>query len=146
MTTENPSDQEITQFLQAHRLCVFATGRKDGSPQQSYIGYQYDGKQFLLGGQASSFKMKNLARNPGCSLIVTDGRGFLLVYGTAELIEDEAEMAKLQERFGPRAAPPRPANIEGSGSAPPPPPRAPMGKRLNILMTPTKIIANRMNG
>ncbi len=141
MTTEGPSQDEITKFLQDHRLCVFATGRKDGSPQQSYIGYQYDGSQFLLGGQASSFKMKNLARNPGCSLMVTDGRGFLLVYGTAELIEDEAEMAKLQERFGPRAAPARPA-----GSPAPAAPRPPMGKRLNIVMTPTKIIANRMNG
>jgi PPOX class probable F420-dependent enzyme len=140
---EAPSHDEVTKFLQDHRLCVFATGRKDGSPQQSYIGYQYDGKQLLLGGQATSFKMKNLARNPGCSLVVTDGRGFLLVYGKAELVEDEAEMAKLQERFGPRAAPPRPAATEGSA---PPPPRAPMGKRVNILMTPTKIIANRMNG
>jgi PPOX class probable F420-dependent enzyme len=130
---------EVTRFLQEHRLCVFATGRKDGSPQQSYIGYQFDGKQFLLGGQATSFKMRNLRRNPGCSLLITEGRGFLLVYGTAELVEDEAAMAKLQERFGPRAAPPRP---EG---APTPPPR-PLGKRVNILMTPTKIIADRMAG
>jgi PPOX class probable F420-dependent enzyme len=130
---------EITKYLQDHRLCVFATGRKDGSPQQSYIGYQFDGKQFLLGGQESSFKMKNLRRNPGCSMVVTDGRGFLLVYGTAELVDDEGEMAKLQERFGTREAPPRPAG------APAPPPR-PMGKRVNILMTPTKFIANRMTG
>lgn len=130
---------EITQFLQSHRLCVFATGRKDGSPQQSYIGYQFDGTQFLLGGQESSFKMKNLRRNPGCSLLVAEGRGFLLVYGTAQLVDDEAEMAKLQERFGQRAAPPRPA-----GAAAPPP--RPMGKRVNILMTPTKFIANRMMG
>jgi len=130
---------EITQFLKDHHLCVFATGRKDGSPQQSYIGYQFDGKQFLLGGQESSFKMKNLRRNPGCSLLVTEGRGFLLVYGTAELVDDEEQMTKMQERFGPRAAPPRPA-----GAAAPPP--RPMGKRVNILMTPTKFIANRMTG
>jgi PPOX class probable F420-dependent enzyme len=130
---------EITQFLQEHRLCVFATGRKDGSPQQSYIGYQFDGKQFLLGGQESSFKMRNLRRNPGCSLVVPADRGVLLVYGTAELIDDEAEMAKLQERFGVRAAPPRPAGVAA------PPPR-PAGKRVNILMTPTKFIANRMAG
>jgi PPOX class probable F420-dependent enzyme len=129
---------EITKFLQEHRLCVFATGRKDGSPQQSYVGYQFDGKQFLLGGQESSFKMRNLRRNPGCSLIVTDGRGFLLVYGMAQLIDDEAEMAKLQERFGPRERPARPA-----GQSPPP---RPAGKRVNILMTPTKFIANRMAG
>jgi PPOX class probable F420-dependent enzyme len=144
MTTERPSEAELTQFLKEHGLCVFATGRKDGSPQQSYIGYQYDGKQFLLGGQATSFKMKNLARNPGCSMVVTDGRGFVLVYGKAELVEDEAEMAKLQERFGPRAAPPRPA-APPAGS-PPPATRRPMGKRVTILVTPTKIIANRMKG
>lgn len=136
MTEATP---EITQFLQDHRLCVFATGRKDGSPQQSYIGYQFDGKQFLLGGQESSFKMRNLRRNPGCSLVVPADRGFLLVYGTAELVEDEAEMAKLQERFGVRAAPPRPA-----GTAAPPP--RPAGKRVNILMTPTKFFADRMAG
>jgi nitroimidazol reductase NimA-like FMN-containing flavoprotein (pyridoxamine 5'-phosphate oxidase superfamily) len=143
MTMEGPSDEEVTEFLKSHGLCVFATGRKDGSPQQSYLGYQYDGKQFLLGGQATSFKMKNLRRNNGCSMVVTEGRGHVIVYGKAELVEDEAEMAKLQERFGPRAAPPRPATPAGS---PPPAPRPPMGKRVNILMTPTKIIANRMKG
>jgi PPOX class probable F420-dependent enzyme len=142
-TQQEPSPEEVTQFLKDHSLCVFATGRKDGSPQQSYIGYQYDGKQFLLGGQATSFKMRNLRRNPGCSLVVTEGRGYVVVYGTAQLVEDEAEMAKLQERFGPRQPPPRPAGPPGG--APPPPPR-PMGKRVNILMTPTKIIANRMRG
>jgi PPOX class probable F420-dependent enzyme len=129
---------EITKFLQDHRLCVFATGRKDGSPQQSYIGYQFDGRQFLLGGQESSFKMRNLRRNPGCSLIVPEGRGFLLVYGTAELIDDEAEMAKLQERFGPRQ--PR---ARAAGASPPP---RPAGKRVNILMTPTKFFADRIDG
>jgi len=143
MNQQGPTQEEVSQFLKDHGLCVFATGRKDGSPQQSYIGYQYDGKQFLLGGQAASFKMKNLRRNPGCSLVVADGRGYVLVYGQAQLVEDEAEMAKLQERFGPRAAPPRPATPPGA--APPPLPR-PMGRRVNILMTPTKIIANRMRG
>ena len=143
---EAPKEEEVTKFLQENGLCVFATGRKDGSPQQSLIGYQYDGKQFLLGGQASSFKMKNLKRNPGCSMVVTVDRGHVIVYGTAELVGDEAEMAKLQERFGPRAAPPRPAAAAGAAPAAPTAPRRPMGKRVNILMTPTKIIANRMNG
>ena len=133
---------EAEKFLKEHSLCVFATGRKDGSPQQSLIGYQFDGKQFLLGGQATSFKMKNLARNTGASMAVVDGRGVVLVYGKAELIEDPDEMAKLQERFGPRAAPPRPAG----GAATAAPPRPPMGKRVNILLTPTKVISERMAG
>ena len=72
MTMEGPSDEEVTEFLKSHGLCVFATGRKDGSPQQSYLGYQYDGKQFLLGGQATSFKMKNLRRNNGCSMVTAE--------------------------------------------------------------------------
>jgi hypothetical protein len=85
--------------------------------------------------------MKNLARNNRASMAVTDGRGEVLVYGTVELVEDPDEMAKLQERFGPRAAPPRPA-----GAPTPAAPARPMGKRVNILLTPTKIIADRMGG
>jgi hypothetical protein len=134
---------EVSRWLKDHGLCVFATGRKDGSPQQSYIGYQFDGSQFLLGGQASSFKMKNLARQPKASMVITDGRGFFLVYGTAELVSDASEMEKLQERFGPRGGPPAAA---GAAPAAATPARAPMGPRVNILFTPTKVIANRMNG
>jgi hypothetical protein len=133
---------EVEKYLKEHTLCVFATGRKDGSPQQSLIGYQFDGKQFLLGGQATSFKMKNLARNNRASMAVIDGRGEVLVYGTCELVEDPDEMTKLQERFGPRAAPPRPANAPAN----PAPARPPMGRRVNILMTPDKVIGDRMAG
>ncbi|MGH2601959.1 MAG: pyridoxamine 5'-phosphate oxidase family protein, partial [Dehalococcoidia bacterium] len=90
MTVE-PSSEAI-DYLKEHRLCVFATGRKDGSPQQSLIGYQFDGTQFLLGGQATSAKMRNLKRQTRCSLAVIDGRRVVLVYGQAELVEDAAEM------------------------------------------------------
>ena len=40
----NQPTEEVAQYLKEHRLCVFATGRRDGSPQQSLIGYQFDGK------------------------------------------------------------------------------------------------------
>jgi PPOX class probable F420-dependent enzyme len=134
---------EAAQWLKEHRLCVLATGRKDGSPQQSLVGYQFDGSQFLLGGQASSFKTKNLARQPRASLLVVDGRGEVVVYGRVEIVEDEAEMTKLQERFGPRGAPPRPE--PKPGDPPPPPPRV-MGRRVNYLFTPQKYLTERMNG
>lgn len=140
MTTE--LSPEAAQYLKEHRLCVFATGRKDGSPQQSLIGYQFDGKEFLLGGQATSAKMRNLRRQPRCSLAVIDGRRVILVYGRAQIVEDPAEMEKLQQRFGPREAPPR---REPAPGAPAPPPR-PMGRRVNILFTPEKYITERMNG
>ena len=133
---------EASQWLKDHSLCVFATGRKDGSPQQSFLGYQFDGTQFLLGGQATSFKMKNLRRQPRASLTVTDGRGHVVVYGHVDLVEDPGEMEKLQARFGPRAAPARPAGAPAANV----PPRPPMGQRLNILFTPDKYLTNRMNG
>ena len=130
---------EEAQWLKEHRLAVLATGRKDGSPQQSLLGYQFDGSQFLLGGQATAAKMRNLQRQRRCSLTVVDGRGYATVYGAAELVEDEVEMAKLQERFGPRQAPPRPAGA-------PAPAARPMGKRGNVLFTPDKYVAGRMLG
>ena len=86
---------EAEKYLKEHTLCVFATGRKDGSPQQSLIGYQFDGKQFLLGGQATSFKMKNLARNPGASMAIIDGQRQLIVYGNVAIVDDEAEVLRL---------------------------------------------------
>jgi PPOX class probable F420-dependent enzyme len=133
---------EASQWLKDHTLCILATGRKDGSPQQSYVGYQFDGTQFLMGGNATSFKMKNLRRQPRCSLTITDGRGYVVVYGRAQLVDDATEMEKLQARFGPRAAPPRPSGGPPAGS----PPARPMGQRVNILFTAEKYITNRMTG
>jgi hypothetical protein len=86
--------------------------------------------------------MKNLRRNPGCSLTVVDGRGHVVVYGKAELVTEPAAQEKLQARFGPRAAPPRPAGAPPAGAQPP----RPMGQRVMILLTPQKVIANRMTG
>jgi len=143
MTTE--ATPEITQYLKDNRLCVFATGRKDGSPQQSLIGYQFDGKEFLLGGNATSAKMRNLRRQPRASIAVIDGRRVLLVYGRARLVEDATEMEKLQQRFGPRTPPGgaggRP-QVAGGGA----PARGPMGRRVNILFTAEKYIADRVGG
>jgi PPOX class probable F420-dependent enzyme len=133
---------EAAQYLKEHRLCVFATGRKDGSPQQSLVGYQFDGNAFLLSAQATSYKARNLARRPRASLAVIDGRREILVYGSAQIVEDPAEMEQLQARFGPRGAPRPQTPAEG---APAPPPR-PMGRRINLLFTPEKYITERMNG
>jgi nitroimidazol reductase NimA-like FMN-containing flavoprotein (pyridoxamine 5'-phosphate oxidase superfamily) len=141
IVTTEPSSEAV-DYLKEHRLCVFATGRKDGSPQQSLIGYQFDGAQFLLGGQATSAKITNLKRQTRCSLAVIDGRRVVLVYGQAELVEDAAAMEKLQQRFGPRTPPSRP---QGAPAGATPPPR-PTGPRVNILFTPHKYITERMNG
>ena len=55
---------EADHRLKDHSLCILATGRKDGSPQQSYIGYQFDGSQFLLGGGAYALLYQVMLNNP----------------------------------------------------------------------------------
>lgn len=38
---------DARSFLHDHRWAVLATGRRDGSPQQSMVGYSVDGEQRL---------------------------------------------------------------------------------------------------
>ena len=35
--------EEQIEYLQAHKWAVLATGKRDGSPQVSQIGYEYNG-------------------------------------------------------------------------------------------------------
>ena len=137
MTMDQPND-EVSQYLKDHSVCVFATGRKDGSPQLSLIGYQFDGKEILLRGGTDSAKMKNIRRNTkNVAIAIVDGRKELIVYGSALLVSDPAEIEKLQARFGTRAAPPR---AEGAPAAPARPPG------VSVLVTPKRYLAGRMNG
>jgi PPOX class probable F420-dependent enzyme len=130
------TDGEVA-WLKGHTLCMFATGRRDGSPQLSLVGYQFDGSQFLLGALTTADKTRNLRRNPRCALSIQDGQGFVVVYGTAALVDDPAEMEKVQSRFGPRVAGPRPAGA---------PARPPADRRVSILVTPDKYLTSRMTG
>ena len=83
-------------FLREHVWAVLATGRRDGSPQQSMVGYVVDDHgRVVISIKSYTAKWKNALRQPRVSLVVPDGRVHLVVYGEAEPIDGDPERAEL---------------------------------------------------
>lgn len=89
-------DPEHRSFLDDHVWAVLATGRRDGSPQQSMIGYAVDAEgRLLVSAKSYTAKWNNAVRLPSVSLTVPDGRAHLVVYGEAETIDADPLRAEL---------------------------------------------------
>lgn len=89
-------DPDHLPFLREHTWAVLATGRRDGSPQQSMVGYALDDEgRLLVSAKSYTAKWNNARRQPRVSLCVPDGRAHLVVYGTAEAIDADPERAEL---------------------------------------------------
>jgi len=83
-------------FLAAHTWAVLATGRRDGSPQQSMVGYAIDDAgRIVISAKAYTAKWNNAVRQPKVSFTVPDGRAHLVVYGAVETIDADPERAEL---------------------------------------------------
>jgi PPOX class probable F420-dependent enzyme len=100
MTTEpRKTYQELKaladEFLKERRLGIFATGRRDGSPQLSILAYQFDGNEFLINTGSETAKVKNIRKRPRVSLAVTDGPRCVVVYGGARLLTGAEAEARL---------------------------------------------------
>jgi general stress protein 26 len=96
MTTPRPSFAEqkakADEFLKNHRSGIFATGKRDGSPQQSILGYRFDGTEVVINTGDETAKVKNIRKNPRVSLAVAEGPTCVVVYGEARLLQGaEAE-------------------------------------------------------
>ena len=87
---------EQQRYLDDHLWAVLATGRTDGSPQQSMVGYVLDGEGHLVvSAKQYTAKWKNTVRHPKVSITVPDGRAHLVIYGTAEAIDADPLRAEL---------------------------------------------------
>ena len=83
-------------YLDGHLWAVLATGRSDGSPQQSMVGYVVDPEgRLVISAKRYTAKWKNAVRNPKVSLTVADGRSHLVIYGTAETMDADPLRAEL---------------------------------------------------
>ncbi len=83
-------------FLDSHTWAILATGRGDGSPQQSMIGYAVDEEgRLVISAKSYTAKWKNAVRQPRVSVTVPDGRVHLVVYGEAETIDADPLRAEL---------------------------------------------------
>lgn len=109
------ADDPSTAFLHDHRWAVLATSRRDGSPQQSMIGYAVDADgRVVISVKSYTAKWRNVLRQPRVSLTVVDGHSHLVVYGEAETIEHDPERAERTAMVFARlndAEPPDPASI-----------------------------------
>jgi len=107
MSGAQPKDTPMTHsvftaeqeaFLLSRRWAALATGRRDGSPQLSHVGYDWDGQHLLVSVKAYTAKWKNALRQPKVSLLVHEDRKQLVIYGTAECIDQDPARAALTAR------------------------------------------------
>ena len=129
------SDPQHLDFARAHVWAVLATGRADGSPQQSMVGYLVDDEgRLLISAKAYTAKWKNAVRQPKVSVTVPDGRVHLVVYGDVEAIDADPVRAELTAQvFGALSGNP----------APDPASIIPMldeQQRVVLRITPTKLL------
>ena len=89
-------DPANLSFARRHTWAVLATGRRDGSPQQSMVGYVVDKTGCLLiSVKAYTAKWKNALRQPQVSLLIPDGRIQLVVYGEADCVVADPKRAAM---------------------------------------------------
>jgi PPOX class probable F420-dependent enzyme len=78
---------EQREYLAERSLAVLATGRRDGSPQQSLVSYFFDGEALLASMTKDRAKYRNAVRQPRVSVLVADERRQVVVYGVAQVLE-----------------------------------------------------------
>ena len=96
MTTMTDEQEE---YLRSHEWAALATGRKDGSPQLSQIVYDWNGKNFAISVKSYTAKWNNALRQPKVALLIHEERRQLVVYGTAECIDNDPERAEMTLRI-----------------------------------------------
>jgi PPOX class probable F420-dependent enzyme len=89
---------EQAEFLGSHRIAAFATGRRDGSPQLSHVAYDWDGEHLVISIKSDTAKWRNALRQPRVAMLVHEDRKQLVIYGTAEPIDEDPARAELTAR------------------------------------------------
>jgi PPOX class probable F420-dependent enzyme len=91
--------QEHDDYLRTHRWAVLSTIRTGGSPQVSMVAYDFDGQDFVVSCRRATAKYANAARDPRVVVTVADGRRYLAVAGTADLVTEGADLLDLTVRL-----------------------------------------------
>ena len=98
---------EVEAFLRATpaRTVAASTTRKDGRPHVAPVWVDFDGERIVFNTSAESVKGRSLRRDPRISLAFHDDVppfDFVIVEGTAELIDDAAAVTEWAGRIGGR--------------------------------------------
>ena len=129
------SPDEEQRILREHSQCALAVGRRDGSPGLSLIDYHYDGTDIVMQTTTPTAKWHCIGRQPKVSVMVTDGRAHVVVYGSCERITEEPRRSTLMGRVLPFVAAQEgtPEEIGAMLDA---------GQRVVLLLTPEKIVSH----
>jgi len=94
------NEQEMVEFLQTQRTLVLATTRASGSPVMHAVWFVYCDHAVYINIQRSSFKMKNIVRDPRVCVLVETGENYfelrgVSIEGDASEVTDEAEINRV---------------------------------------------------
>ena len=98
------TDSGTLAELAAHRFVRLTTFRRDGAPVRTPVGVVRDGDHLLVTTDASTGKVKRLRHTPRVLIAPCDPRGRVKpgvadVEATAAIIDDRAEVARLESLF-----------------------------------------------
>ena len=82
---------KVTEFLQRPLMATIATTNADGSPQVSFVWYDWDGEVFKVSSRVNRRKVHNLRRDSRCAIAVIDPddpRRWVIASGRAELSDE----------------------------------------------------------
>ena len=126
---------EQAEFLATHHQAVLATGRRDGSPQVSTMGYHFDGEHVFMSVTTTRAKWHNVGRQPKVAMVVNEGRRQLVLYGTAERVATDPERLQrtreVRKAFGMEV----PADAELAA-------QLDADQRVILKITPTSVLMN----
>jgi pyridoxine/pyridoxamine 5'-phosphate oxidase len=100
VTTTPGVNQSILDYLKEHRAGVLATQNRSGTPQQTLIGYRFDGNDIAISTRRATLKAKNVSMRPNVSLAVIDGRSQVIVYGKVKIVRDPEQVLSLHRERG----------------------------------------------
>ncbi len=95
------TDDEQDTFLAESQTIIINTIGKDGVPHPMPMWYAVeDDGAIVMSTFTKSQKIKNLQRDPRCSLLVEDGEEYaklrgVVIYGEAELVRDDEQVADM---------------------------------------------------
>ena len=94
--------QELIAFLENQRTLIVASLRASGSPVMHAVWFVYRDNAVYINIQRSSFKFKNILRDPRVSALVEDGESYFelrgaMMEGEAKEVTDDEEILRVQD-------------------------------------------------
>jgi PPOX class probable F420-dependent enzyme len=132
------SDDEVWAFLDSTppRTAKLATVKADGSPHVAPIWFCVDGREIVFNTGEDTVKGKALARDTRVALCVDDEKppfSFVIVEGTAAVVDDADELRRWAALIGGRYMGADQADVYGERNGVP--------GELLVRITPTRITA-----